>query len=702
MAFVEFLNRPIEYVKGMGPKRAAAMKKELGITTFGELLTWYPFRYVDRSKFFLISDIDNDQVYVQLKGKITGLQIAGKPGSERLTANFRDNSGRIELIWFKGVKWLKNSLLINQEYVIFAKPAYFNGQFNIPHPEMELVAELKDYVPEPLQPFYSSTEKLKSLGLDSRGIRKVMRNLIAGIEGEVRENLTKDLVCRLKLPGREEALKNIHFPEDPVQLKRAQARIKFEELFYIQLRLLKNKFYRHHNQAGFAFTRVGEYVNRFYNEYLPFTLTNAQKKVIREIRADLGSGMQMNRLLQGDVGSGKTLVALMTMLIALDNGFQACLMAPTEILANQHFQNIHKMVTGLGVEVGLLTGSTKASARKKMMARLTSGELKIIIGTHALIEDKVQFNRLGLTVIDEQHRFGVMQRARMWSKSEMAPHILVMTATPIPRTLAMTLYGDLDISVIDELPPGRKPVQTMHFSDSQRLKVIAFIRKNIHAGRQVYIVFPLINESETLDLKYLMDGYDAVLRDFPYPDYAVSMVHGQLKTAEKEYEMERFVKGQTQIMVATTVIEVGVDVPNASLMVIENAERFGLSQLHQLRGRVGRGADQSYCILMTGLKVTTEARQRIETMVRTSDGFEVAEVDLRLRGPGDLEGTRQSGVIDLKLADIVKDEKILKVARQLAEEIIQQDPLLADPANQVFSRHILELEKEQGNLSRIS
>lgn len=702
MAFVDFWNRPVEYIKGVGPKRAETLKKEAGIVTYGDLLSWYPFRYIDRSKFTRVSDIDNDQIYVQLKGKIVSLQTAGKPGSERLSATFEDPSGRLELVWFKGIKWIKAGVLLHQEYIVFGKPALFNGIYNIPHPELELVAEAREASPEPLQPFYSSTEKLKSMGLDSRGLRKVIRTLVGMMKGEMSETLTTGLLDRFKLPGREEALHNIHFPPNPFQLQRAQARIKFEELFYVQLRLLKNKYYRHHKQSGFVFSKVGDLVNTFYNEFLPFELTGAQKKVIREIRADMGSGKQMNRLLQGDVGSGKTLVALMTMLIALDNGFQACLMAPTEILTIQHYNNFRKMLNGLGVEVALLTGSTKSGERKKILQKLQSGEIRIVIGTHALIEDKVRFDKLGLAVIDEQHRFGVMQRASMWTKSDNPPHILVMTATPIPRTLAMTLYGDLDISVIDELPPGRKPVRTVHYFDSQRLKVIGFIRKNIQEGRQVYIVFPLINESETLDLKFLMDGYESVCRDFPYPDYAVSIVHGQMKTADKDYEMEQFVKGNTQIMVATTVIEVGVDVPNASVMVIENAERFGLSQLHQLRGRVGRGADQSYCILMTGFKLTTEAKKRIDTMVSTNDGFEVAEVDLRLRGPGDLQGTRQSGIADLKLADIVRDEKILKAARQVAEEILERDPGLQEAMHQTLIRHLRELEKEQVNLSRIS
>ncbi len=702
MAFVEFWNRPVEFVKGVGPKRALLLKKELEISSFGDLLTYYPFRYVDRSKFTRICDVQDDQVYVQVKGRITGIQKLGKPGSERLSAILSDSSGRIELIWFKGIKWVLAGLQPDQEYIVFGKPAYFNGNYNIPHPEMEPASEHRETLMEPFQPFYNTTEKLKNAGLDSRGLRKIIRNLVMAMKGEVKENLPSELMKVLHLTGREEALFQVHFPADPGKLKQAQNRIKFEELFFIQLRLIKSKLYRHQHQPGFQFPKVGDNLNRFYRDYIPFQLTEAQKRVIKEVRADLGSGKQMNRLLQGDVGSGKTMVALMTMLIAIDNGFQTCLMAPTEILAAQHFTTISKLLGDMNISVSLLTGSTKKAERKIMAEKLQSGELNILIGTHALIEEVVQFKNLGLAIIDEQHRFGVMQRASIWRKGSTPPHVLVMTATPIPRTLAMTLYGDLDVSVIDELPPGRKPVKTVHYYDNQRLKVIGFIRNVIKEGRQVYMVFPLINESESLDLKYLLDGYEAVLRDFPYPDYAVSMVHGQLKPADKDYEMERFVKGKTQIMVATTVIEVGVDVPNASVMVIENAERFGLSQLHQLRGRVGRGANQSYCILMTSEKLTHEARKRIETMVTTNDGFVVAETDLKLRGPGDIQGTKQSGIADLKMADIVKDEKILKTARRFAEDILRADSELLSPENRPLLSYLKELEFHRINLSRIS
>ncbi len=701
MQTADIWNRPVEYVRGVGPKRAELLRKELNVSTAGDLLTFYPFRYVDRSKYLNICEINSDQIHVQIKGRLISVNLVGKPGSERLTALLRDPSGVIELIWFKGIKWIKSSLIPDQEYVVFGKPAWFNGQYNMPHPEMDLYTPARETSADPLQPFYSTTEKLKSAGLDSRGIRKVMKTLVDSILGDIPENLPVSLTGLFSLPGRETALKHIHFPPDPDSLKRAQARLRFEELFFIQLRLLRNRFYRQQHIKGFVFSRIGDHVNRFYREHLPFDLTEAQKRVTREIRADLGSGKQMNRLLQGDVGSGKTMVALMTMLIALDNGYQASLMAPTEILANQHYATITRLLERLEVNIALLTGSTKPAERKKILEALRQGKIQILIGTHALIEESVRFASLGIAVIDEQHRFGVMQRAQMWEKSPNPPHILVMTATPIPRTLAMTLYGDLDLSVIDELPPGRKPVMTYHFEESQRLRVIGFIRQKIREGRQVYIVFPLINESESLDLNYLKDGFESVSRDFPYPDYAVGMVHGQMKPAERDYEMEQFVKGYSQILVATTVIEVGVDVPNASLMVIENAERFGLSQLHQLRGRVGRGADQSFCILLTGQKLTHEGKKRIETMVNTQDGFLVAEADLKLRGPGDFQGTRQSGLIELKIADIVRDEKILKSARQAAMEIMKHDPELRLPENRMLALNLAQLEKDRINLSRI-
>jgi ATP-dependent DNA helicase RecG len=617
-------------------------------------------------------------------------------------ALLKDDSGIIELVWFKGVKWMEQKLIPGVEYVVFGKPNYFNGKYNIPHPEIESLAEQAETIEEKLQPFYSSTEKLKSKGLDSKGIRKIMKNLLVQVQGHIHEVLSAELMKNLKLLPREEAILNIHFPVNPEILERARARLKFEELFFIQLNLLKLKLLRLEKINGHLFANVGDYFNSFFHNHLPFSLTGAQKKVIREIRKDIGSGKQMNRLLQGDVGSGKTLVALMSALIAIDNGFQACLMAPTEILANQHFNTISGMTKGLGLNVKLLKGSTRSQQRKVIREQLQSGELQLLIGTHALIEESVQFKNLGFVVIDEQHRFGVAQRAQLWKKNVLPPHVLVMTATPIPRTLAMTFYGDLDVSVIDELPPGRKPVKTIHFYDKDRLKLFGFLKKMIAQGRQVYVVYPLIHESEKLDLKDLHDGYESISRAFPLPDYAISIVHGKMKTHEKDYEMERFVKGETDIMVSTTVIEVGVDVPNASVMVIENAERFGLSQLHQLRGRVGRGAEQSYCILMSKVELTSDGRKRLQTMVRTSDGFEIAEADLRLRGPGDLHGTQQSGILDLKIADIVKDEKILKYARSEAVRILEKDPNLELDENQRMATHLKEINRSKTNWSLIS
>lgn len=699
---VDILETPVEFLKGVGPVRADTLKKELGIFYFSQLLNYYPFRYIDRSKFYSIREINDESSYIQINGTLINFQKVGKPRSQRLVAMFQDDTGIIELVWFKGIKWIEKKLVPGTEYVVFGKPSVFNGKFNFVHPEIETVAEQQETIAEKLQPFYSSTEKLKAKGLDSKGIRKIMKNLLIQIQGHIHENLNDQLLDSLKLISREKAVMNIHFPANQDILTRARSRLKFEELFFIQLNLLKLKLLRLEKIKGNRFEIVGDIFNEFYNKNLPFKLTNAQKKVIREIRTDLGSGKQMNRLLQGDVGSGKTLVALMSMLIALDNGFQACLMAPTEILASQHYNTISGMVKGLGIQVDLLTGSTKAKQRKAMHDLLESGELHILVGTHALIEESVQFNNLGLVVIDEQHRFGVAQRARMWKKNVIPPHVLVMTATPIPRTLAMTFYGDLDVSVIDEMPPGRKPVKTAHYYDKDRLKLFGFMKKKIAEGRQVYIVYPLIQESEKLDLKDLQDGYESISRAFPLPDYAISIVHGKMKTAVKEYEMQRFVKGETDIMVSTTVIEVGVDVPNASVMVIENAERFGLSQLHQLRGRVGRGAEQSYCVLMTKEKLTADGRERIKTMVRTTDGFEIAEVDLRLRGPGDLHGTRQSGILDLRIADIIKDEKILKYARNSAAKLLEEDPHLKLDKNSHIAAYLEEMNRSKTNWSLIS
>lgn len=699
---VDILETPIEYLKGVGPARAEMLKNELQVFTFNHLLHLFPFRYVDRSKFYSIAEIRDDHTYIQLRGTLVSMQKIGKPRAMRLVVLFKDDSGMIELVWFKGIKWIEQLLTIGNEYVVFGKPNYFNGKYNIPHPEIEGLAEQSLTITEKLQPWYSSTEKLKSKGLDSKGIRKVMKNLMMQVKGIIPEVLSEELMNNLKFLSREAALINIHFPSDPAILDRARARLKFEELFFIQLKLLKLKLLRMEKIRGHSFINVGDYFNTFYHQYLPFALTEAQKKVIREIRIDLGSGHQMNRLLQGDVGSGKTLVALMSALIAIDNGFQACIMAPTEILSNQHYNTVIKMTEGLGLNVRLLTGSTKTQKRKEIHEMLLSGTLHLLIGTHAVIEDKVQFNNLGFVVIDEQHRFGVEQRARLWKKNNIPPHVLVMTATPIPRTLAMTFYGDLDVSVIDELPPGRKPVKTVHYYDKDRLRLFGFMKKMIEQGSQVYVVYPLINESEKLDLKDLHDGYESISRAFPLPKYAISIVHGKLKVKDKDYEMQRFVKGETDIMVSTTVIEVGVDVPNASVMVIENAERFGLSQLHQLRGRVGRGADQSFCVLMSKVELTTDGRKRIQTMVNTNDGFEIAEVDLRLRGPGDLHGTQQSGILDLKISDIVKDEKILKYARGTAIKILEDDPGLEQDKNKRIANHLNYISRAKTNWSLIS
>jgi ATP-dependent DNA helicase RecG len=698
----EYLETPVEFLKGVGPKRAELLRAELNIHTFGDLLSYYPFRYIDRSRIYKISEIEPDLAYVQLRGTVSNIRIIGENRAKRMSAVFRDDTGEIELVWFQGIKWIEGTILPNVEYVVFGKPTIFNRRYNIAHPEIERAEEFSKTITQTLQGIYSTTEKLKNRGLNNKNLVKLMKELVVQAHGKMPETLSSEILDKLGLMNREEALRNIHFPDDQARLQKSQARLKFEELFFIQLSLLKDKLLRQQRIKGFVFASVGEKVNRFYNEKLPFELTEAQKRVIREIRKDLGAGRQMNRLLQGDVGSGKTLVALMSMLISIDNGYQSCLMAPTEILANQHLNTLTRMTEGLGIQIGLLTGSTQAAKRRELHARLQSGELNILIGTHALIEDPVLFKNLGLVIIDEQHRFGVAQRAKMWSKSNNPPHILVMTATPIPRTLAMTLYGDLDISVIDELPPGRKAVKTLLYGDSARLKIFGFMKQKIKEGRQVYVVYPLIQESESLDLKHLMDGYESIVRDFPLPEYAVSIVHGKMRPADKDFEMQRFVKKQTQIMVSTTVIEVGVDVPNASVMVIENAERFGLSQLHQLRGRVGRGADQSYCVLMTGEKVSHEARKRLETMVETNDGFKIAEVDLQLRGPGDLQGTRQSGILDLKIADLIRDEKILKYARGLAADILHEDPALEHEKNRPLAKQLAILKKDFVNWSLIS
>jgi ATP-dependent DNA helicase RecG len=640
--------------------------------------------------------------FIQLRGYISNIELHGAKRTTRMSAIFSDSSGRLELVWFKGFKWLKDAFKPGTEYIVFGKPTKYGHKYNIAHPEIELVNPESISQMSSMQPVYSSSEKLKSKGLDSRGISKLLGNLLPRIDYHFQETLSNEIINSLKLLSKKETLTNIHFPENTVLLTKAIARIKFEELFYLQLSLLKIKKEREIKLKGFLFKDLGTNFHEFFNKNLPFELTNAQKRVLKEIRSDTLSGKQMNRLLQGDVGSGKTIVALMTMLMALDNGYQACIMAPTEVLAQQHFVSIQKLLANLNIKIALLTGSTKKSERRVILENLAANEISILIGTHALIEEGVCFANLGIVIIDEQHRFGVAQRAKLWEKTANPPHVLVMTATPIPRTLAMTLYGDLDVSVIDELPPGRKSIKTIHQYDSARLKVFGFIKNEIKKGRQIYIVYPLIKESEKLDLKFLEDGYESIVREFPMPEYTVSIVHGQMKTLNKDYEMQRFVKGEANIMVATTVIEVGIDVPNASVMIIESAERFGLSQLHQLRGRVGRGADQSYCILMTGNKLSNDAKQRLKAMVNTTDGFEIAEMDLRLRGPGDIQGTQQSGILDLKMADIAKDEKILRYARDIAKNILDKDPELSLPENEIISNTHKKYHKDNSRWSRIS
>ncbi|MGB5668619.1 MAG: ATP-dependent DNA helicase RecG [Maribacter sp.] len=697
-----YLQTPITYLKGVGPNRAETMHSELDISTYQDLINLFPNRYIDKTQYYKIGQLQRSSADVQIIGKIIHLKTVDQQKGKRLVATFLDDTGEMELVWFRGQKWIRENLKLNIPYVIFGRCNWYNGKFSMPHPEMELLSEHEQGVKIMMQPVYPSTEKLSNKGITNRVVNKLLQQLFIETKGKFSETLSPGLIHELKLISKSEALFNIHFPKNQELLAKAQFRLKFEELFYIQLQLITKKLIRKQRIKGFNFDQVGELFNDFYQNHLPFELTNAQKRVIKEIRADLGSNAQMNRLLQGDVGSGKTIVALMTMLLAIDNGFQACLMAPTEILANQHYNGIKELLGDLGVNIALLTGSVKKSDRKIIHEQLESGELHILIGTHALLEDKVQYKNLGLAIVDEQHRFGVAQRSKLWHKNDTPPHILVMTATPIPRTLAMSLYGDLDISVIDELPPGRKAIKTVHRYDSNRLKVFGFIKDEIKKGRQIYLVYPLIQESEAMDYKDLMDGYESIARDFPAPQYQISIVHGKMKSADKDYEMARFVKGETQIMVATTVIEVGVDVPNASVMIIESAERFGLSQLHQLRGRVGRGADQSYCILMTSHKLSSEAKTRLETMVRTNDGFEIAEVDLRLRGPGDLMGTQQSGILNLKIADIVKDNDILKTARWYALKILKEDPSLEKQEYLVLRHTYAQLVKHKNIWNYIS
>jgi ATP-dependent DNA helicase RecG len=685
----DFLESNITYLAGVGPRRAELLSKELSINTFRDLLYWFPYKYIDRTRFYTIAELDPDLPLVQIKGLIKGYYTEGHGNGKRLIADFQDTTGTIKLIWFKGTKWITGSYPPGVEYIVLGKPGVFNGMLNIIHPEIEAVEKASQRITSALQAQYSTTEKLKNQFITSKTISKLIGTLLKQIKFRIQETLPDYIVSGYHLMDLHDALHKIHFPSNPAEIEKSRYRIKFEELFYIQLNLLRFKSNRTRKYRGFVFSSVGNFFNSFYYNNLPFSLTEAQKKVMKEIRRDLGSGKQMNRLLQGDVGSGKTLVALMSMLIAIDNGYQACLMAPTEILANQHYETICKLLVGIEINVSLLKGSSKRSMRKTIDESLRNSSLNILIGTHALIEENVVFSNLGLVIIDEQHRFGVAQRARLWEKSLNPPHVLVMTATPIPRTLAMTLYGDLDVSVIDELPPGRVPVKTMHFTDSERNKVFGFMRNQINEGRQIFIVYPLIQESEKMDYKNLEDGWDSISRIFPAPKYCISIVHGKMTPAEKEASMKLFKDGHAHILVATTVIEVGVDIPNASVMVIESAERFGLSQLHQLRGRVGRGADQSYCILMTSDKLSNEAIKRIEVMIRTSDGFEIAETDLQLRGPGDIEGTMQSGIpFDLKIANLGKDGQVIEYVRNIAEGILERDPLLEDNNNLILKSEL--------------
>jgi len=676
-----FLQTPIAYLKGVGPNRADILKAELGIETLRDLLHLFPNRYLDRTSYYKINQLQPSGADVQVVGKIVHIKTVEQKRGKRLVATFMDETGQMELVWFRGHKWIKENLKLNEPYVVFGRVNKYGSTYSMPHPEMETLQKHQQGLKMVMQPIYPSTEKLGNFGITNRVLGKMIQQLFLECKGKFQESLSPTILQELKLISKSSALFNIHFPKNQELLAKAQFRLKFEELFFVQLRLISQNLQRKQKIKGMPFEAVGEKFTEFFENHLPFELTNAQKRVIKEIRNDLGSNAQMNRLLQGDVGSGKTIVALMCMLLAIDNGFQTCLMAPTEILATQHYNGLKELLENMDVKIALLTGSTKKSERTLIHNQLENGNLNILVGTHAVLEDKVQFKNLGLAIVDEQHRFGVAQRSKLWHKNQTPPHILVMTATPIPRTLAMSLYGDLDISVIDELPPGRKPIKTVHRFDSNRLKVFRFIKDEIKKGRQIYIVYPLIQESEALDYKDLMDGYESIARDFPQPEYQISIVHGQMKPADKDYEMERFVKGETQIMIATTVIEVGVNVPNASVMIIESAERFGLSQLHQLRGRVGRGAEQSFCILMTGHKLSEDSKTRLQTMVHTNDGFEIAEVDLKLRGPGDLMGTQQSGMLNLKIADIVKDNQILKTARYHAIQLLKNDPRLEKAEN---------------------
>ncbi len=691
---MQFLTTQIEYLKGVGLSKAEMLKKELGIFTFADLLFHYPYRHLDRSQIHKISNITPDMPYIQLKGKVSNIRLLGQNRAQRLVADLTDGTGKIELVWFQGIKWVKESTIEGKEYIVFGKPTAFNGNYNMAHPTLDDPESAEGKMYMHIMPFYNATERMKTRGIDSRVLMRLTNALVTDPRFNPEENLPEYLVKKLNLVTRKQALIAIHYPANAEVLAQAQHRLKFEELFFIQLRLLRYKLKRTQIYNGIKLDLIGDYFNDFYNKYLPFELTNAQKRVLKEIRIDVKSGKQMNRLVQGDVGSGKTVVALMSMLMALDNNYQACMMAPTEILAQQHYTTISALVKDMPIKVELLTGSTKVKKRREVLQGILDGEVHILIGTHALIETVVQFKNLGLAIVDEQHRFGVEQRAKLWKKNTYPPHVLVMTATPIPRTLAMTLYGDLDTSVIDELPAGRKPIKTVHRFDANRLAVIGFMREEIAKGRQIYIVYPLIEESEKMDYMNLQNGFEELVKHFPLPKYNIAMVHGKMKPKDKDAEMMRFVKGEAQIMVATTVIEVGVNVPNASVMIIESAERFGLSQLHQLRGRVGRGAEQSFCVLMTGYKLSVDGKLRIKTMCETDNGFEISEVDLKLRGPGQLEGTAQSGVLDLKLADLAKDQQLLQQAREIATIILEKDPQLENPHHAILKQYFISYGKK--------
>lgn len=693
-------NRSVTYLPGVGPKKAEILRQEAGISSYEDLLFYFPYKYVDRSRFYKIVEIRGNMPYIQLKGRILSFETVGEGRTRRLIARFTDGTGTMDLVWFKGIAYIKDKYQIGKEYIVFGKPTEFGNFYNIAHPDIDPV-ENADQVAGGLTPFYNTTEKMKKSFLNSKAIQNLQYTLLSSLNWQVPETLSPDILARTRMISLTEAIRNIHFPESAEKLKQAQVRLKFDELFYIQLNILRTATTRKLKLKGIVFPQVGDYFNEFYKNYLPFELTNAQKRVVREIRADMGSGRQMNRLLQGDVGSGKTLVGLLAMLLAVDNHCQACMMAPTEILANQHYATIMDFLKDMDIKVALLTGSTKKKDRNRILPQIASGEIRIVIGTHALIEESVVFSSLGLAIIDEQHRFGVEQRSRLWTKNKWIPHVLVMTATPIPRTLAMTLYGDLDVSVIDELPPGRKPIQTLHRYDTKKAQLYDFLRKEIELGRQVYIVYPLIEGSEKLDYKNLEDGFETFKEVFP--EYMVCMVHGKMKAADKESEMQKFISGEAQILMATTVIEVGVNVPNASVMVIESAERFGLSQLHQLRGRVGRGAEQSYCILVSSYKLSNETRKRLEIMVNSNNGFEIAEADLKLRGHGDLEGTQQSGIgIDLKIANLGTDGQILQFARDIAMQILDEDPELLSERYRILNERLRMLFTRKVNWGLIS